>query len=133
MAAPNRSIALPSPRFVPRWSELGWRELLEMREATIVVVLIAMSIVLGILYPQFRTLENVDNILQAVAQVAIVGVGMTMVIVTGGIDVSVGSALSVCAVVVGLRLQHGAGAPEAIVEALAAAEGMPAHAEAVRR
>jgi ribose/xylose/arabinose/galactoside ABC-type transport system permease subunit len=107
------------PQLLPRWRELGWRELLEMREATIVVALVVMSIVLGIAYPQFRTVDNIDNILQAVAQVAIVGVGMTMVIVSGGIDVSVGSALSVCAVIVGLRLQHGASVPEAIAVALA--------------
>ena len=37
----------------------------------------------------------------AVAPVAIVGVGMTAIIVTGGIDVSVGSAVAVVMVVVG--------------------------------
>jgi ribose/xylose/arabinose/galactoside ABC-type transport system permease subunit len=97
----------------------GWRQLLEQREATIAAVLVVMATVLSIAYPQFRTLDNVNNILLAVAQVAIVGVGMTMVIISGGIDVSVGSALAVCAVYVGLALQHGASAVEAIGVALA--------------
>jgi ribose/xylose/arabinose/galactoside ABC-type transport system permease subunit len=119
MAAPDRTRAVSAADLLPHLRTLGWRELLEAREAAIVVVLIALATTMSIAYPQFRTLGNVDNILQAVAQTAIVGVGMTMVIVTGGIDVSVGSALSVCAVVVGQRLQDGAGVVEAIAVALA--------------
>jgi ribose transport system permease protein len=125
MAAPNRTQTVPAVAdMLPRLRGFGWRQALEAREATIVLVLIVMATVLSIAYPQFHTLGNVDNILQAVAQTAIVGVGMTMVIVTGGIDVSVGSALSVCAVVVGQRLQHGAGIPEAIAVALAVGTGI---------
>src|SRR5919201_1623001 len=123
MGAPERTThatlpALPAT-LLPRLRQLEWRQLLEAREATIAVVLVVMCTVMSVAYPEFRTLGNVQNVLQAVAQTAIVGVGMTMIIVTGGIDVSVGSALSVCTVVVGMRLQHGAGAPEAIVIAIA--------------
>jgi rhamnose transport system permease protein len=121
MATPDRTHAPAGPfgELLPRLRGSGWRELLEMREASIVVVLLLMATVLSIRYPQFRTLENIDNILLAVAQVAIVGVGMTMVIITGGIDVSVGSALAVCSVVVGMRIQDGAGIVEAIVAGIA--------------
>ncbi len=118
MAAPNQTAPAVAD-LLPRIRGYGWREALEAREATIAVVLVVMCTVMSIAYPQFRTLGNAQNILQAVAMTAIVGVGMTMVIVSGGIDVSVGSALSVCAVVVGMRLQDGAGVVEAIAVALA--------------
>jgi ribose transport system permease protein len=119
MATPNRTHALPGAFADLLPPRLGVREVLDAREASIVAVLVVMATALSIAYPQFRTLDNVNNILLAVAQVAIVGVGMTMVIITGGIDVSVGSALSVCAVVVGMRLQDGAGLLEAMVVAIA--------------
>jgi ribose transport system permease protein len=121
MATPNRTHALPGSLadVLPRLRGFGVRNFLEAREASIVVVLLVMGMALGIAYPQFRTLDNINNILLAVAQVAIVGVGMTMVIITGGIDVSVGSALAVCSVVVGQQVQDGAGVPEAIVVGLA--------------
>ncbi|RDI75814.1 Ribose/xylose/arabinose/galactoside ABC-type transport system permease component [Gaiella occulta] len=117
---PERSEAVATEGvLLPRLRRPGWRRAIETREASIVAVLLVLGTVLSIAYPQFRTLDNVNNILLAVAQVAIVGVGMTMVIVTGGIDVSVGSALAVCAVVVGQQVQDGAGVPGAIAVGVA--------------
>jgi ribose transport system permease protein len=116
MAIPEQTRA--APIFGQRLPRVG-RQVLEAREASIVAILLVMATVMSIAYPQFHTVDNVNNILLAVAQVAIVGVGMTMVIVTGGIDVSVGSALAVCAVVVGQRLQDGAGIAEAFVAGIA--------------
>jgi ribose transport system permease protein len=78
-----------------------WRALLESREFTIFAFLLALSVALSLRYPQFRTQPNLADVLLNVSQLAIVGIGMTMVILTAGIDVSVGSALGVCAVVVG--------------------------------
>ena len=124
MSAPRTQTAPAAADLLPRIRSVRWRQLLEQREATIAVVLILMATYLSIAYPQFRTLENVNNILLAVAQVAIVGVGMTLVIITGGIDVSVGSGLAVCAVYVGLALQHGASAPEAIAVGLLIGAGI---------
>ena len=76
-------------------------------EVTLLVILALAWIALGLAYPTFRELGNVQNVLSSIAMVAIVGVGMTMVILTGGIDVSVGSALSVCAVVVAKHVLSG--------------------------
>jgi ribose transport system permease protein len=76
-------------------------------ELTLLVILAASWIALGLAYPTFRELGNVQNVLSSIAMVAIVGVGMTLVILTGGIDVSVGSALAVCAVVVAKHVVAG--------------------------
>ena len=48
--------------------------------------------VLSLATDTFLTASNLQNLLVSVAPVPIIGVGMTAMIVTGGIDVSVGSA-----------------------------------------
>ena len=87
-------------------------------ELTLLAILVAAWLALGAGYPNFATVDNVQNVLFAVSMIAIVGVGMTMVILTGGIDVSVGSALAVCAVVVAKQVQGGASVPVLILVGL---------------
>jgi ribose/xylose/arabinose/galactoside ABC-type transport system permease subunit len=70
-------------------------------------------------YPHFHSHANLFNILLNVSQVSIVGIGMTLVILTAGIDVSVGSALGVCAVVVGYITLAGMPLPVALVAGIA--------------
>ena len=54
---------------------------------------------MSIISPPFRTLSNIENILQQSSVNGIMAVGMTMVIITAGIDLSVGSVLALSAVV----------------------------------
>ena len=49
-------------------------------------------------WPNFLKSENLLNIANQIAVIAIVAIGMTMVIITGGIDLSVGSLLALSAV-----------------------------------
>lgn len=49
--------------------------------------------------PSFRTLGNTENILEQVSVNGIMAVGMTLVIITAGIDLSVGSVLALSAVI----------------------------------
>lgn len=55
--------------------------------------------VMAVKSPAFRTLGNVENILQQISVNGIIAVGMTLVIITAGIDLSVGSVLALSAVV----------------------------------
>jgi ribose/xylose/arabinose/galactoside ABC-type transport system permease subunit len=55
--------------------------------------------VMAAVSPPFRTLSNVENILQQISVNGIMAVGMTLVIITAGIDLSVGSVLAFSAVV----------------------------------
>ena len=57
----------------------------------------------------------------ATAPIALVGVGMTIVIITGGIDVSVGGAIMVCSVLTAKPLVAGLSAPVAVLLAVASA------------
>ena len=55
----------------------------------------------------FATPKNLYNITRNVTFVAIIALGMTMVIITGGIDLSVGSVLCLCSMVLGVVMHAG--------------------------
>ena len=67
----------------------------------------------------FATLDNAQLILLQTAVVAIAALGMTMIIVSGGIDLSVGSNIALCTVAIALLLQHHVSPVLAIVGGLA--------------
>src|ERR1700761_2422967 len=58
------------------------------REIGILGALGLMLLVLAIFIPQFRDLQNITNITRNFSFVGIVAMGMTLVILTGGIDLS---------------------------------------------
>lgn len=60
---------------------------------------IVLAGVLAVTSPPFRSLSNVENILQQISVNGIMAIGMTLVIITAGIDLSVGSVLALSAVV----------------------------------
>ena len=66
-----------------------------------------MVLVLTIFIPQFRAFGNLTNITRNFSFVGIVALGMTLVILTGGIDLSVGSTWGVSAVVTASLLTGG--------------------------
>ena len=55
--------------------------------------------ILAFATPAFLTAGSIQPLLGTVAPIALIGIGMTVVIITGGIDVSVGAAIMVCSVV----------------------------------
>jgi len=61
-----------------------------------VIALIFLIIVVSTLNPNFFTVDNILNILRQTSVNAIIAVGMTFVILTAGIDLSVGSVLALC-------------------------------------
>ncbi|MFC3393802.1 ribose ABC transporter permease [Brenneria rubrifaciens] len=72
-----------------RWPGKEW--LLEQKSLIALLILIA---IVSALSPNFFTLNNLFNILQQTSVNAIMAVGMTLVILTSGIDLSVGSLLA---------------------------------------
>jgi ribose transport system permease protein len=79
-------------------------------ELSLVVVLVVMCVIFGVLSPFFWTPTNLLNIGQTLASVGIVAIGMTLVIISGGIDLSVGSVAALTSVTTSL-LWTGAGLP----------------------
>ena len=72
--------------------------------------LIIFAIVVSILNPRFLTHANILNVLRQTSINSIIAVGMTLVILTGGIDLSVGSILACCGAVMASLLNAGYGA-----------------------
>jgi len=70
--------------------------------------LLVLSMVLWIATPHFLTASNLLNVAEQSAIVGVVAVGMTFVILTGGIDLSVGSLVALSGIVFGLALRSGA-------------------------
>jgi len=64
-------------------------------------------------WPNFLKRDNLLNIANQIAVIAIVAIGMTMVIVAGGIDLSVGSLIALAAVLAALFIRDFAGAQQA--------------------
>jgi ribose transport system permease protein len=72
-----------------------------------VIGLLVLCAVLWALTPHFLTVSNLLNIVQQTSINAIVAVGLTYVIISGGIDLSVGSIVALSGVVLGMLLQAG--------------------------
>jgi len=92
-----------------------------MRESGIALALLLLVGAFSLLSPLFLTAGNMSNILTQIAINVILAVGMTFVILIGGIDLSVGSVMAFCAVVAGTVLKMpGLSVEWAIVLALGA-------------
>ena len=69
--------------------------------------LVGLCLLLWILTPHFLTVSNLLNVLEQTSINAVIAVGMTFVILSGGIDLSVGSVLALSGVVMATLLQEG--------------------------
>jgi len=85
----------------------------------LVIAFVILCLALTALSEQFLTLANARNILRQASINGIISVGMTMVILTAGIDLSVGSVLALTGVVVADLVQKGWATPAALTAALA--------------
>src|SRR5882762_10466130 len=77
--------------------------------------LMAMVVVLWALTPHFLTISNLLNIAEQTTIIAIIAVGMTFVIITAGIDLSVGSVLAFAGVTMASALHAGVPLPAALL------------------
>ena len=80
-----------------------------------VLILIGLIIVLSFLSPVFLTPRNMSNILAQTAVITVVAMGQHLVILTRGIDLSVGSNLALASVVGALLFQAGGSATSVIM------------------
>jgi ribose transport system permease protein len=87
------------------------------RQFGTLIGLAVLCAILWILTPYFLTVSNLLNIAEQTSINAIVAVGMTFVILSGGIDLSVGSIVALSGVVLGTSLQSGQPMPVALVAA----------------
>jgi rhamnose transport system permease protein len=77
------------------------------RETSIAIATAALALVLAVVSPRYFSGENLTDLFLANMPVLLVALGMTLVILTGEIDISVGSVFAICAVVAGVLAKSG--------------------------
>jgi ribose transport system permease protein len=70
-----------------------------------IIALLLMCVALSFLSDRFLTADNAWNVMRQISVNVVISVGMTMVILTGGIDLSVGSVLALCGAVTASMLK----------------------------
>ena len=82
-------------KIVQRTSSTSFQRVLKSKEFGVFGALVVLTVVMSFLNQYFATTQNIFNVARSFSTIGIMAIGMTMVIVTGGIDLSVGSILAV--------------------------------------
>lgn len=122
---PNRSsdaLDLDADRFADDGASVGYgfgdfTRMLASR-AYIALALVSVGVVGALMSPYFLTRDNFNNIVLTGAVISVLAVGQFIVIVTAGIDLSVGAVTALATVVAAKLLQAGWGVPSAILTTL---------------
>ncbi len=99
---------IPRPVPAPRYRVA---KLFGNQESVILFGLLLLMIVIGLANPRYLQERNISDNLAGNAYIAVAALGMTMVIVTGNIDISVGSLVGLLAVISGRLVVAGTPAP----------------------
>ena len=91
------------------------------REFALIFILLVFAIIMSFSSPYFLNKQNIEAILLSLSVDATIAIGMAILIISGGLDLSVGSTLAFTGVVTGLSLNAGIPAPLAILFGLIAA------------
>lgn len=84
-----------------------FKKLFGLKESSIIIPTLLLLIVVQIVNPVFLSSGNIINILRSSSFTLITALGMTFVMISGGIDLSVGSVVALGGVICGLALQTG--------------------------
>ena len=117
----ERSVtAISSKKEPPSGRAADWiRACLRIRELNVLSVLLLVGLLISVFSPYFLTTNNLMGVFRSFSLIALMSIGMMLVIITGGIDLSVGSVMGLSSLVTALVFQHGYNAPAAIGAGLA--------------
>lgn len=88
-----------------------WKVIFGTRELGVFLALIVLCIFMNFASPYFWTYENIFNVARSMSTIGIMAIGMTMVIVSGGIDLSVGSVAAVSAMMTARQMSYAGWSP----------------------
>jgi len=86
---------------------IGLQRLFKIRELPILLYVIGMIGVFSLIIEGFLALQNFEIMSRQISTIGIVSIGMTLIILSGGIDLSVGAILSFAINIGGLGIVHG--------------------------
>lgn len=119
LTGPPRSQSPQAPDARPASTALDVVKRL-LPKSYLLLVLLAIIIIGYYVSPDFLTARNAQNVIAAASITAVLAIGQFFVILTGGIDLSVGSTLAMSTVIIALTLQSGMNAGLATGVTLAA-------------
>ncbi len=121
MSTTSRTVATESTADSPGQGP-GLRERLGRQQILVkfnlLIVFVVVFAVASLVAPEFLSTRNISNLLQQSSLVGIVAIGMTVVVLTAGIDLSVGSTAALAGMVVALLIGAGWAWPLALVVTL---------------
>jgi rhamnose transport system permease protein len=91
------------------------------REVSVAIAIAMLAVVLAVVAPGYFALDNLRDLFVANVPVLIIAIGMTLVVLTGQIDISIGSMFAICGVAAGMLAKEGL--PVALVVVAAALIG----------
>jgi rhamnose transport system permease protein len=80
----------------------GWRRIAMSQEMILAVILAGLLAVASWLMPRFLEWQGQLNLSRQLWETALISMGMTLVIIAGGIDLSVGAIMGLCAIAFGI-------------------------------
>ena len=83
-------------------SRFGWASGDNLTTITLIASFLLLVIIFSSLSPNFFSLANLENVTKQLAVVGVVSIGMTIVLIAGGVDLSVGSVAALSGVVTSL-------------------------------
>lgn len=89
-----------------------------LKSSRLFLVFALLCAVASVMSPEFLSQANLVNVMRQMALAGITGVGMTFVIITAGIDISIGSIIAVVGVIAAMMLGHGLPIPMVIAGGL---------------
>jgi ribose/xylose/arabinose/galactoside ABC-type transport system permease subunit len=90
------------------------KRLLATKEIGILIVLIFLSIVINFANPVFFTFDNIIEVLRNTSYTIIIALGMTLLIIAKGLDLSVGAVFAFCGLLVSVLLFQGVPIPVSV-------------------
>jgi len=111
-APTGESLVAAQPR------RIAWRSIFARQESGVLLILLLLMVFLSLYTDTFLTSTNLFNILRAFSWIAISAFGQCMVIITGGIDLSVGSVMGLSGLASAMLLARNVPVPLAVLGGL---------------
>ncbi|MDD2562046.1 MAG: ABC transporter permease [Eubacteriales bacterium] len=84
------------------------RRILKDQRLLLLIIIVVLSATVGIINPRFVRLNNIMAILQQISVLGVLTMAMSMLLISGGIDLSIGNMMTLSGVVVATLLMRGA-------------------------
>ena len=108
----------------PKQRSVRLASIFKIRELNVLLALLIVGALISLATPYFLAVDNLMGVFRSFSLTAIMAIGMVMVIVTGGIDLSVGSVLGLSSLMTAFAFLHGFSMPVAIASGLLSGLGV---------